>query len=639
MYDHNRIKNHVNGVESSSYELFGAHVENGGVYFSVYAPAAQKVALCADFSNYEDVSMRRDQFGAWSTFIEGIGEGVHYKYKVYSENGSCVEKSDPFAFYTEKRPSVGSIVYDINNYGWRDGEWLSRRDKNYNKPLNIYEVHLGTWKVKDGKDGDESYYRYEELKTELIPYVREMGYTHIEFMPLCEYPFDGSWGYQGTGYYAPTSRYGEPRYLMDLIDTCHLNNIGVILDFVPVHYATDENGLAYFDGSCLYESDVPQMRESEWGSTRFDYSKPHVHSFVRSAVNFWINQYHFDGIRFDAVGYLIFPDGSPNSPEYDCGVWFIKNTLYTLNAYHPDVMFIAEDATCHIKDTAPVVYGGLGFDYMWNFGWSSESLRYISSPYSVRSQNHEMMTYPMYYFNQGLFLLAISHDDVSNNKSSVMTNVYGKTQEEKFADLRTYYTYQMTHPGKKMNFMGNELAEYMAWSNTQPLGWNLLTYPNHDSFHEYIRALNKVYLSEPALYSQDYNLQAFTWIDLQNSQNNIYAFRRDDFVNAPLFVVLNFSPNEHEYWLEIGFDSSFREVLNSDADIYGGSNIRNYNLSTQNGYLQLKLAPLSALILKPCEEHEVDVPPEENTEEQYEEAQHEEETNEQPDSTPENDVN
>ena len=398
---------------------------------------------------------------------------------------------------------------------------------------------------------------------------------------------------------------------MDLIDTCHLNGIGAILDFVPVHFATDKNGLAFFDGSCLYESDIPQMQESAWGSMKFDYSKPHVHSFVRSAVNFWINKYHFDGIRFDAVAYLIFPDGTPNAPEYDCGVWFIKNTLYTLGAYHPDVMFIAEDASCHTKDTAPVVYGGFGFDYMWNFGWSTETLRYISTPYGMRMQNHEMMTYPMYYFNQGLFMLALSHDDVSNNKGTIMTNVYGRTQEEKFANLRAYYAYQMTHPGKKMNFMGNELAEYMEWSNEQPIGWNLLTYPNHDGFHEYIRALNMLYKEEPALYAQDYNLQAFAWIDLQNSQNNIFAYRREDFNSAPLFVVLNFSQSEKEYWLAVGFDSAFRELLNSDEERFGGSGLKNYELKTKDGYLQMKLAPLSAVILKPCSEEEMDRPPQE----------------------------
>lgn len=624
MYDYNRLKNHVRGVESSSYELFGSHIELGGVYFSVYAPAASLVSLCGDFCGWNDIPMDRDNFGVWSIFIEGIGEGTMYKYRVTSADGQVTEKTDPFAVYNEKRGTC-SIVYNLDIYRWRDDDWISSRDKNYSKPLNIYEVHLGTWKVKDDKTGDERFYEYEELKRELVPYVSEMGYTHIEFMPLCEYPFDGSWGYQGTGFYAPTSRYGEPRYLMDLIDTCHLNGIGVILDFVPVHFATDENGLSQFDGSYLYESEIPQLRESAWGSLRFDYSKPHVQSFVRSAINFWINTYHFDGIRFDAVAYLIFPDGTPNEPEYDCGVWFLKNTLYTLGAYHPDVMFIAEDASVHIKDTAPVIYGGFGFDYMWNFGWSAETLNYIASPYNMRAQNHEMMTYPMYYFNQGLFMLALSHDDVSNGKSTIMNNVYGESQEEKFANLRAYYTYQMTHPGKKMNFMGNELAEYMEWGNEQPLGWNLLSYPNHDSFHEYIRALNMLYLIEPALYEQDYDIRAFSWIDLGNSQNNIYAYRRDGIETAPIFVVLNFSPYEKEYWLSVGFDSAFREVLNSDRDIYGGSNLRNYDLYTKDRYLGLRLAPLSAVVLKPCGDDEVEHAPQPEPEQSQ--------TDEQPEQT------
>lgn len=604
MSDYNRIKDYINGVESCAYELFGAHMRDDGVDFSVYAPGAARVALCASHNDWQDVDMNRDEFGVWRVFIGNIGEGVHYKYKVFSADGQFTEKTDPFAYYNEVRPDFNSIVYDIDNYYWRDGEWMQSREKNYNNPLNVYEVHLGTWKVKEEKNGVEKFYHYQELVTELIPYVKEMGYTHIEFMPLTEYPFDGSWGYQATGYYAATSRYGEPRYLMDLIDSCHINGIGAILDFVPVHFARDEHGLAYFDGTCLYESEIPQLRESAWGSMRFDYSKNHVHSFVRSAVNFWINKFHFDGIRFDAVAYLHFPDGNPNSPEYDCGVWFMKHTLFTLNAYHPDVMFIAEDSSCHTKDTAPVVYGGFGFDYMWNFGWSAETLRYITTPFGMRAQNHNMMTYPMYYFNQGLYMLVLSHDDVSNGKLSIMAKSYGRTQEEKFANLRTYYLYQMTHPGKKLNFMGNELAEYMEWKDEQPLGWNLLSYPNHDSFHEFIKKLNEIYKEEPALYVQDFNLSSFSWIDLQNAGNNIYAYRRDDFNGNPLFVALNFSPFEKDYWLGVGYNGNFKELISSDWDIYGGSNKRNINLKSNEGYLNLKLAPLSGVIIKPCKEDE-----------------------------------
>ena len=614
MYDYNRIKNHINGVESSSYELFGAHIHDGGVEFSVYAPAAANVTLIASHNDWQEIQMKRDFFGVWTLFVQSIGEGVRYKYKIYSQDGEFVEKSDPFGYYHEVRPDTASIVYDVDDYYWRDEDWIRNRKKNYNSPLNIYEVHLGTWKVKDEKTGDEKYYQYKELVNELIPYVKDMGYTHIEFMPLTEYPFDGSWGYQVTGFYAPTSRYGEPRYLMDLIDSCHINGIGAILDFVPVHFATDDTGLAYFDGSCMFESEISQFRDSPWGSIRFDYSKPHVHSFIRSALNFWINKYHFDGIRFDAVAYLLFPDGSPNSPEYDCGVWFLKNTLFTLNAYHPDVMYIAEDASCHIKDTAPVVYGGFGFDYLWNFGWTAESLRYLSTPYGMRTQNHSLLTYPMYYFNQGLFMLTLSHDDVSNGKPAIMAKTYGRSQEEKFANLRTYYIFQMTHPGKKMNFMGNELAEYMEWKNEQVIGWNLLDYTNHKVFHEFIKRLNYIYKEEPALFAQDFNLSAFAWVDLQNAANNIIAYRRDDFAGHPLYIVLNFSPYERDYWLCVGCDCEFTELLSSDWDIYGGSNKRNTKLKSQDGYLNIKLASLCGIILKPSSSDE-DFEDKENKEE------------------------
>lgn len=614
MYDYSRIKNHINGVESSSYELFGAHLSGSGVEFSVYAPNAQNVKLSASFNNHDEIQMNRDFFGVWTVFVDGIGEGVSYKYKIYNQNGECVEKADPFAFYSEVRPKSASIVYDINNYVWRDHEWINNRNKNYNRPLNIYEVHLGTWKVKEEQAGDERLYKYEELTRELVPYVKEMGYTHIEFMPLTEYPFDGSWGYQVGGYYSPTSRYGEPRYLMYLIDVCHQNGIGVILDFVPVHYARDEFGLSYFDSSCLYESEIPEMRESAWGSVRLDYSKPHVQSFIRSAINFWINYYHFDGIRFDAVGYLIYPDGNPNSPVNDCGIWFLKNTLFTMNAYHPDVMLIAEDSTCFNKETAPVIYGGLGFDYTWNFGWSAETVRYITLPYAVRAQNHELLTYPMYYFTQELFMLTLSHDDVSNGNKSIMEKTYGRTQEEKFSNLRTYYLYQMTHPGKKMNFMGNELAEYMEWNDTQPLGWNLLTYPKHDAFHRFIRDLNHIYLSEPSLYVQDYNIASFAWIDLQNRANNIYAYRRDDVEGNSLYIVLNFSPFEQDYWLAVGYDGFYRELINSDKAEYGGGNILNHKIKSNDCYVHLTIPKLSGIILKKCDEDPQDIRSEEESE-------------------------
>lgn len=603
---HDRIKNYVSGVESSSYEIFGAHLRDGGTEFRVYAPNAQDVKLSASFNNWQEIQMNREEHGSWSVFVPNTGEGNHYKYMVYSRDGQVTEKCDPYAFYAEVRPDFASIVYDINNYVWKDEEWIKNRDKNFNKPLNIYEVHLGTWKVKDGKTGDERFYRYEELINELIPYVKEMGYTHIEFMPLAEHPYDGSWGYHVSGYYAPTSRFGEPRYLMYLIDVCHQNGIGAIFDIVPVHFATDKFALSYFDGSCLYESEIPQLRDSVWGSLRFDYSKGHVQSFMRSAVNFWINYYHFDGIRFDAIGYLIFPDGNPASALYDCGLWFIRNTLFTMNAFHPDVMFIAEDTTCYPKETAPVVYGGLGFDYTWNFGFAAEVQRYMSQPYELRTQNHNLMTYPMYYFNQEVFMLALSHDNSANGNGALMSRVYGKTQEDKFSNLRAFYLYYMAHPGKKLSFMGNETAEYMEWKDTQPLNWNLLEYPIHNKFHEFMKKLNEVYKSEPALYTQDYNPSAFAWIDLQNANNNIYAFRRDGFGGNTLFAVFNFSQNEKEYWLGVGCNGFFRELINSDWDIFGGTNVRNCELQSNDGYLKMKLPPLSGIILKQCDKDEVD---------------------------------
>ncbi len=606
MYD--RIKNHIGGVESASYEVFGAHMRDGGVSFTVLAPNAKNVLLRVRDHDPQDIQMNRDDLGAWNVFVPNLGEGARYRYIIHTQDERVLEKTDPFAFYYEVRPNHDSIVYDINNYFWKDDDWMRRRSKSYSNPLNIYEVHLGTWKVKQA-NGDDKLYRYEELIGELIPYVKEMGYTHIEFMPLCEHPYDGSWGYHVSGYYAPTSRYGEPRYLMYLIDVCHQNGVGAILDFVPAHFARDEFALPAFDGTCMYESDVPELQNSAWGSLRFDYSKGHVQSFVRSAVNFWISCYHFDGIRFDAVGYLIYPDGNPNSPVNDCGLWFIRSATFTMRAYHPDVMLIAEDSAGYAKETAPTVYGGLGFDYTWNFGWSAQTLRYITLPYELRAQNHDMLTYPMYYFNRELYMLALSHDEVANGSSTIMARTYGKSQQEKFANLRTYYMYHMTHPGKKMSFMGNELAEYMAWNDTQPIGWNLLTYPAHDGFHEYMKELNRIYLSEPPLSREDYNMMSFAWIDLQNAANNIYAYRRDDMAGQALYVALNFSPYQKEYWLAVGYDGCFRELLTTDMEMYGGSGTRNYELRSKDGYLRLVLAPLSGVIIKPCGEDDLEYPP------------------------------
>lgn len=603
----NQILNEcLQGLGSTAYKAFGAHFSHeynqDGVHFTVYAPHAAHVSLIGDFNDWQGYAMERNEQGIWSIFAANIPEFSRYKFRITTMSGETYDRIDPFEFYSEVRPNNASVVYCLDGFGWTDEKWMQTRKKNYNLPMNIYEMHAGSWKVKEIREPDNVFYTYTELAERLIPYIKQMGYTHIELLPLTEHPFDGSWGYQTTGYFAATSRYGSPKELMSFINECHQQDIGVIMDFVPLHFVTDFYALHMYDGGCVYESDYDHLRFSEWQTALFDFTKPYVLSFMKSALDFWISYYHIDGIRFDAVANLIYMHGKPEDGMNEPGVWFMKNVNYTLLHKFPEVMLIAEDSSNYLKVTAPVEYGGLGFDYKWDLGWMHDTLNYMATPPNERSGHHHKLTFSMSYFYNEKYILPFSHDEVVHGKRTIIDKIYG-SYEEKFHQLRTLYVYMMTHPGKKLNFMGNELAEFKEWDESKELGWNLLTFPAHDAFHRFLQTLHALYLSEPPLYAQDYNnYNVFQWIDANNASQCVYSYKRKDLEGNTLYVVMNFSNRFYpSYQLRVEESDSYEELLCTDKADFGGTGVENKELTANTGYppvLHVALAPFSSCIFK-----------------------------------------
>ena len=596
---------YLQGDSLSGYEIFGAHLcreyDQDGVRFTVYAPGAAKVEIIGSFNQWVTWPMQREESGIWSVFIGGAKEGDMYKYHITTAQGEVHDRMDPFAFYSEVRPATASIVYQVEGYPWGDQEWMNSRSKNYNSPMSIYEMHPGSWKTKDAQE-DRRFYHYDELAEELIPYVKEMGYTHIELMPLTEHPFDGSWGYQVAGYFSPTSRYGEPRQLMKLVDACHQAGIGVILDFVPLHFVRDFYALHMYDGGYLYESEYEEKRYSPWGTALFDFTKPHVLSFLKSAIDFWLSRYHFDGIRYDAVSNLIYHDGDPGKGINEPGVWFLKNCNYAIGQRHPNVMLIAEDSSQCLKVTAPVAYGGMGFDYKWSLGWMHDTLDFFALPPEVRAANKKKFTHSLHYFYQDIFILPFSHDEVVHGKKTIIDKLYGD-YGQKFDQLRCLYLYMYTHPGKKLNFMGNELAEFKEWDEAKQLGWNLLTYPAHEAFWRYYRKLLHVYKEQPALYGEDYNMLGFRWIDKGERYPALFAYERSA-MEEKIFVVLNLSDRPaHNYMLDVGRPGEYEVLLDTALPEYGGSiSLKSVLKAKSRGPIHwgvdLMMQPLSGCIIK-----------------------------------------
>ncbi|MBR2668264.1 MAG: 1,4-alpha-glucan branching protein GlgB [Solobacterium sp.] len=586
-----------------AYKLFGAHfAEDGsGVRFTVYAPHARNVSVTGSFNEWNPYAHRMERTGftgVWSIFIPGIAEWESYKYCIEDGNGNLIYKSDPYAFYSETRPDNASKVYNIDQIRWTDDKWLKKRTKGFDQPVSIYEVYAGGWK----RDEDHPY-NYQRLKDELIPYVKEHGFTHIEMMPLNEYPFDGSWGYQASGYYSVTSRYGNPTEFASFINECHMQGIGVIMDMVPVHFVKDAFGLRMFDGEPLYEYKKREDAESEWGTLNFDLWSEEVRSFLMSAAAFWLETYHMDGIRIDAVSNLIYWGGNRDRGTNEGSLNFIKRMNYYLNKEFPTVMLIAEDSSDYPKVTWNTLDGGLGFDYKWDLGWMNDTLKYYATDPIYRVYDHHKLTFSMAYFYSERFIMPLSHDENVHGKKTIIDRMWG-TYEQKFAQVRNLYAYMYAHPGKKLNFMGNEIATFREFDEIKSLDWFLLDYPAHDAFLRYITDLNKIYLNHPCLSKYDYTYDGFKWIDADNSKDSIYSFYRED-EKEYLLCVMNLTPAQYEeYDFGVPQSGTWTEILNSEKDIYNGCNMCNFekvktykvkeDTKFQN-HLKLRLAPFAAV--------------------------------------------
>lgn len=574
-----------------------------GVVFRLYAPLASDVSVIGDFNNWDPFANKMDKIddsGVFETFIPNLHNYSFYKYHFKNCNGEYVDKADPFAFFSEYRPGSCSRLFNIEGFIWHDTPFLNHRDRNFDRPMSIYEIHLGSWKGKI----DNRNLSYEEIADYLIPYVKELGFTHVEIMPITQYPFDGSWGYQATGFYSVDSRYGNPMQLMSFVDRMHQAGIGVILDFAPVHFATDSYALALFDGSCLYEYSN-EHRYSPWGSLQFDLGKDPVRSFLMSAMNYFLTYFHFDGIRVDAVSNIVYWDGNKNNGENTGATEFIKRLNGKIHIAHNDVMMIAEDSTDFSGVTKPLEYGGLGFDYKWDLGWMNDTLKYYSKDPIYKKYEHNKLTFSMAYFFSENFLLPLSHDEVVHGKGTIINKMYGD-YDTKFALIRNLFTYQFAHPGKKLNFMGNELASWDEWNENKSLPRDLKRFPKHDSVSRLVRDLNLIYKHEEGMHFEEYNPIHFNWLMVDNSNQSVFAFERR-VKDSHLVFVFNMTPNYYEYF-DIGLtrEGKYREIFNSDKDVYGGSNAyngldlvsKNYGPENKPYSMSVKLAPYAAMIFK-----------------------------------------
>lgn len=579
------------GKVFDAYKYMGAHIEEDGVVFRTYAPNALKVELVGDFNNWEGTEMKRIEDGKFfECRVPNLKEGMLYKYRIYSKNGDCIEHCDPYGFGMELRPNTASIIRDLNEYKFDDDEWIKNRTDCKDKPLNIYEVHLGSWKKKEGN----TWYNYRELEDKLIPYVKEYGYNYIEIMPLSEHPCDESWGYQNTGFFSPTSRYGTATDLKSLINACHKNNIGVLMDFVPVHFAVDSFALANYDGEPLYEYSYDDIAISQWGSKNFMHSKGEVRSFLQSAANYWIEEYHFDGLRVDALSNIIYWQGDSNRGENKDAVDFIKGMNQGLKYMHPNIILAAEDSTAYPKVTAPIEEGGLGFDYKWDMGWMNDTLNYFRTAPEYRPENYHKLTFSMMYYYDARFLLPLSHDEVVHGKATIMQKMSGD-YENKFPQARSLYMYMYAHPGKKLNFMGNEIGQFREWDEKREQDWMLLDYPAHDAFAHFMKDLNKLYLEHSALWEKDYEADGFRWIDCHQEGRCIYVFERSS-KKERILSLFNFSDQEQVYELKLPDAQKLKELLNSNLAVYGGTQKRKGAVKTiKDGRILLTLAPYSSV--------------------------------------------
>jgi 1,4-alpha-glucan branching enzyme len=614
------------GDHQKIYEKLGAHPMevNGvkGVYFAVWAPNARNVSVIGNFNVWHGGKHQMRVLGSsgvWELFVPDIGVGEVYKYEVKDQSGNIFEKSDPYGFQFEVRPATGSIVVDINKHKWADQEWMDKRRRTdpLGQPISVYEVHLGSW-VRVPEDSNR-FLTYRELAHELVEYVKKMGYTHIQLLPVAEHPFDASWGYQVLGYFAPTSRFGTPEDFQYFVDYCHRNDIGVIVDWVPAHFPRDAHGLAFFDGTHLYEHADPRMGEhQDWDTKIFNFDRSEVRNFLIANTLFWFEKYHIDGIRVDAVASMLYLDYSREEGEWipnqfggreNLGaIDFLKRLNELIFSYYPGVLSIAEESTAWPGVSKPTYLGGLGFNLKWNMGWMNDFLTYTSKDPVHRKYHHNMITFALLYAFHENFVLVLSHDEVVHGKGALLNKMPGDMWQ-KFANLRALLAFMFGHPGKKLLFMGTEIGQWDEWEEAHSLDWHLLEYEPHQKLQLFVKELNRVYRNEPALYEVDFDHTGFEWIDFMDSDNSIITFMRKASDSKDLLVfVCNFTPVYREdYRVGVPFQCEYKELLNSDSEMYWGSNKGNYGglwsdeiaWHNQPYSLKLKIPPLSTMIFKP----------------------------------------
>jgi 1,4-alpha-glucan branching enzyme len=610
------------GTHERVYEKLGAHVieQDGktGVHFAVWAPNAKTVNIIADFNDWDGskTPMKGDSSGIWTCFVPDVGYGTHYKYQIIATNGQVLDKSDPYGFGAEVRPKTASIVVDVDAYQWQDKAWMEQRKETQalDAPISVYEVHLGSWMRNEAGE----FLTYQELADKLIPYIKDLGYTHIELLPIAEHPYDGSWGYQVVGYFAPTSRFGSPAEFQAFVDACHQANIGVIVDWVPAHFPKDGHGLGYFDGTHLYEHADPRQGEhKDWGTYIFNFGRNEVQCFIFSNAVFWAEKYHIDGLRVDAVASMLYLDYSREEGEWVPNIYggrenleaiyVLKKFNEILHGLYPDILTFAEESTAWPQVSRPVYLGGLGFDLKWNMGWMHDTLEYISKDPVHRQYHHNQLTFSMLYaFNEN-FILPLSHDEVVHLKGSMIKKMPGDDWQ-KFANLRAYYAFMYGHPGKKLLFMGGEFGQWSEWNFAGTLDWYAAEFPPHQGISNLVRDLNKLYNTEPALYEVDFAYTGFDWIDCNDHEQSIISFMRHDKARKEhIIFVCNFTPIPREAYRvgapETGF---YKELINTDATEYWGSGVGNgggvqaENLAWHGlpASLNLTLPPLSTVVLK-----------------------------------------
>lgn len=586
----------------NAYRYFGAHLVKNGTRFRVYAPNATKIQIIGDFNDWDGSNhvMQKIDDTIFELTIKEAKMGMRYRYRIFNHDYHFVDKSDPYAFYSELRPNTASIIADIDFTNWSDYDWMQKRSNDQKQPINIYELHLGSWQQNNGE-----LCNYRELAKMLVKYLKKFNFTHVEVLPLNEHPFDGSWGYQASGYFSITSRYGTPQDFQYFVDYLHQHNIGIILDYVPTHFVKDSYGLSSFDSTATYEYQKSEDANSEWDTLNFDLWKEEVRSFLMSAAAFYFDVYHIDGLRMDAVKNAIYWNGDKTRGENQGAINFIKRLNYLLHHNFNNILMFAEDSSDYPHVCKKVEDGGLGFDYKWDLGWMNDTLAYLKLDPITRQHHHHKLTFSMMYFYNEQFILALSHDEVVHGKKSIFDKMWGN-YEQRFAQLKALYVYQFTHPGKKLNFMANEIAHVREWDEKISMDWFLLKYPIHDSFQVFFQKISALYTTKAALHRYDFDGLGFKWIDADNAGQNLFLYERKS-ENSTMIIILNFSGNYYEKQkIGVEFSGSYREILNTEDTKFSGIGSNNptwlKTIAEECNFLpyliHVNIAPFSAIILE-----------------------------------------